>query len=352
MKYLFFTVLMIAFLWFDWAKAEPLPAPDIQWKSIELDAGRLARVLSKPYNGMIIDTHVHFLKGLDDGGVPEVLEKIANAKVSRVLVLPTPNEGINRYKQANASERRRFVELGGEAAGRLCSTTELTTWMDNANRDGYSETDWQERLGRLKDDLENQNCLGIGEIGPYHFAKKPGMAEIKFPFNFKPMMDVVALAAAKQVPLDVHAEPMTADGKSYEQKIFSGIALWFAKYPNLKLILSHSAMTNSTNLRALFIKYPRLMVNFKIVKIGGNLLWDRLQPITNLDLALFEDWALLMEEFPDRFMIGTDSRFGSEQYQGKRYRRNIKKIRQILGSLNKKAAKQIAYKNAERVFGN
>jgi len=350
MKNLFFTALMGAFFWVDWANAEPLPAPDIQWKSIELDAERPVRALSKSYKGPIIDTHVHFLKGLDNGGVPDVLKKINIAKINRVLVLPTPNEGINRYKQANASERRRFVELGGEKAGRLCGSTELTTWMDDANRDGYSETDWQERLSRLKDDLEQGHCLGIGEIGPYHFAKKPGMAEIEFPFNFKPMMDVVALAAQKQVPLDVHAEPMTVAGKSYERQIFSGLALWFAKHPDLKLILSHSAMTNSANLRALLKRYRGLMVNFKIVKIGGNLLWDQLQPITNLDLALFEDWALLMEDFPDRFMVGTDSRFGSKQYQGKRYRRSIKKIRQILGSINKKAAKQIAYQNAERVF--
>jgi len=345
-------LIVVAFPFFQYAQAESLPEPDIQWKHVDFDPDRASRPADGSYTGKIIDSHVHFLNGLDNGGVPDVLDKLKIAKVSRALVLPTPNEGIMKTKRGNASERRRFVRLGGASAGRLCGSTYLTNWMDDAFRGSYSETDLKDRLGRLEADLESGGCLGIGEIGPYHFEKKPGMASIHFPFNFKPLMGVVALAAKMRVPLDVHAEPMTADGVSYEKQILSGLALWFGRYPDLKLILSHTAMTSPEILRALFEKYPSLMVNMKLVKIGGKLKWDQLHPISNNDNELFEDWALLMEDFPDRFMVGTDSRFGAKQYLGKRYRRNIKKIRKVLGSLKPEVAEKIGYLNAERVFGN
>lgn len=117
-----------------------------------------------------------------------------------------------------------------------------------------------------------------------------------------------------------------------------------------RLILSHTGMTNPANARALLQAYPDLMMNLKMVRPGGSLKWDQLEPISNADDRLYEDWARLMEDLPERFMVGTDARFGTRHYAGKRYGTAIAKLRRILGSLDRHAAELIAHANARRVF--
>jgi hypothetical protein len=92
------------------------------------------------------------------------------------------------------------------------------------------------------------------------------------------------------------------------------------------------------------------MMNLKVVRPGRKLRWEHLGPIANGEGKLFEDWALLMEEMSERFMIGSDARFGASQYQGRKYRKKIKRLRRILGGLDNRAAQRIAYENARCFF--
>ena len=49
-------------------------------------------------------------------------------------------------------------------------------------------------------------------------------------------------------------------------------------------------------------------------------------------------------------MIGTDFHFGREGVQISKYKKKIKQVRRILGTIKPKAAKIIAYENAEKLF--
>jgi hypothetical protein len=91
------------------------------------------------------------------------------------------------------------------------------------------------------------------------------------------------------------------------------------------------------------------MMNFKPVTDQDN--WRNLEPITDNSGRIYEDWAELFEEMPERFMVGSDVKFGL--YKGNDmavYGTEIAQIREILGSLDAGAAEMIAYKNAERLF--
>ena len=109
-------------------------------------------------------------------------------------------------------------------------------------------------------------------------------------------------------------------------------------------------MTNSNNARALLETYPNIMMHFKLVRPGTKLNWKNLGPISKKNDELFEDWARLMEDMPYRFMVGTDFRWG--QNTPEKYTKRIKRIRQVLGSINPQAADMIAYENARRVYGD
>ena len=152
----------------------------------------------------------------------------------------------------------------------------------------------------------------------------------------------------------MHAEPVTPAGVSYEREVFGGIALLFRRHPGLKLILAHTAMTNPANARALLAAHHNLMMNLKITSKKKNLSWGNLGPIANRERQIYEDWATLMEDMSDRFMVGTDTHFwrerGSRVVDPERYRKEIKRMRRLLGSLNEAAADAIAHGNARRLW--
>ena len=332
----------------------PLPLAGFEVHKGPMDPGRPIRSQDKAYSGPIVDTHAHIhykRKFSSESKLPE--EILATAKkngVEHQIFLPTPNEGRFRNLDTNLNLRRQILKIGGKRVGLLCGSEYLTVWMEGIFHRGYTEEDLDRHLARLEQDIENGQCVGVGEIGPYHFEKKRGQNVIKFPLNFTPFLKMVGIIAEKKVWLDLHVEPMTPKGRSYEDEVFGGIALLYRLYPELRLILSHSAMTNSKNARALLETYPNLMMNLKAVLTGKSLAWDNLGPITNGKGELFEDWATLFEAMPERFMIGTDYRWGEKP--SKKYRKRIRGMRRILGSLDSSVASTIALKNAQRVFGN
>ncbi len=332
----------------------PLPPPGFEVHKGPMDPGRSARPHDKPYYGPIFDTHAHIhykRKFSSESKLPEeILATARKNDVERQIFLPTPNEGRFRNLDINLNLRRQILKIGGKRVGLLCGSEYLTVWMEGIFHRGYTEEDLDKHFALLDRDLNNGQCVGVGEIGPYHFEKKRGQNVIKFPLNFTPFLKMVGIVAEKKVWLDLHVEPMTPKGRSYEDEVFSGIALLYRLFPELRLILSHSSMTNSRNARTLLETYPNLMMNLKAVLSGKSLAWDNLGPITNGKGELFEDWALIFEEMHERFMIGTDFRWGEKP--SKKYRKKIRGMRRILGSLDPSVAAKIAHENALRVFGN
>ncbi len=67
---------------------------------------------------------------------------------------------------------------------------------------------------------------------------------------------------------------------------------------------------------------------------------------------MYEDWARLFEEMPERFMVGTDAKFGRKTFNTGKYRKKIKQIRRALGAVAPAAAILIAHENAQKMFGS
>ena len=337
------------------AAGPPLPAPDFQVDPSRWDPGRPARPPGS-YDGPIIDTHVHLHAPrsgpIADRNLEAILAAAEEAGVRRLIFLPTPNQERSRNSSEGMRGMRRLYEMGGGRVGYHCGSDHLTVWMHFAYRDGYRTAELENRLARIEAEIENGPCPAIGEIGPYHFEKRRGQRVIRFPMNFEPFLRLAGLAVRLGVWMDLHAEPVTPAGESVEDQVFGGIALLFRRYPGLKLILAHTGMTNPGNARALLRAYPNLMMHLKITS-RKNLSWANLGPIANPERELYEDWAALMEEMPERFMVGSDTQFWRATHRlvtPERYVRNVGRLRRLLGSLDPAAASLIAHGNAERLW--
>ena len=289
---------------------------------------------------------------LSEKHLSEILDVARDMGVERLIFEPTPNQERFTNFEDGMEGMRRLVDLGKGLAGHHCGSDHLTVWMHFAYRNGYEAAELDERLKRLEAELDGGKCTAIGEIGPYHFLKRDGQLLIDFPMSFEPFLKLAGLAAGRGVWLELHAEPVTPDGDSYEAKVFGGIALLFRRFPDLKLILAHTAMTNPANARALLGTYPNLMMNLKVTP--GNISWLNLGPVTNGERKIFDDWAALIEDFPDRFMVGTDTHFwrnsGGRVVTPERYVKVIKRLRRLLGTLDETAADALAHGNARRLW--
>ena len=247
----------------------------------------------------IFDTHVHYSR--DAWGVYppyKILKKLEAAGVYRALVSSTPDDGTLKL---HGQDKKRFIPALRPYRGAIGSGN----WVQDSGLIGYLE-------GRLKNGIYK----GIGEFHLFEVA----------PSDLKPLKAVTALALKYGVHLFVHsgAAPVEA---------------LFKMSPQVKVHWAHAGMNEPpTVVGDLLDKYQNLTVelSFRDGDIPG---------VTGIDPA----WLAVFQRHPDRFMIGSDTYVTPrwDDYPGL-----IDSHRSWLKHLPRPLAEAIAFKNAERVFGN
>jgi Tat protein secretion system quality control protein TatD with DNase activity len=333
---------------------------------------------SSEYSGPIIDTHFHITPARVGGKenaeeyIEELLELLDTNNIMNIIEMPTPNDLKPGEKRERYTKHRMHaidyvyeIDSSNKFLG-FCEPTGLPhLYMSEALEDEINSA-----LDELDSALKNDNCIGIGEFGPYHFAKIPKQKKsvIVMPLTFKPFLKMLSMIEDSGKYLVLHMEPMDSDGgplaedanpESYHSETLKLLDEILNNFPNLKLVLAHTAMTNSGNLKYLLDKYPNLISG---IKIQGHHIsksnWNYLEPIMKGFKPynnLYKDWFELIENYSNRFVIETDFKFlrlrrhfsGSpENYINK----HINRVRKILGLFSKDTAEKIAYKNAQRYF--
>ncbi len=335
-----------------------IPPPAFEVEHTRSDPARPVRSAGENYAGPLIDTHAHLYPpngrakaaaAIDKRELKEIIGLMQNLGVELVLFMPTPNDGIRPNQELGVVKRKMIKNLDPKRVMIFCASNYITTWLNSAYDNGYGEEELQNILTQLSNDIDSGEYAGVGEIGTYHFDKGFRRQHVlKYPPNFEPFLQIVDLIAKKGMWLDLHAETVDPKGTSYEKEVFGGLELLYRRNPDLKLLYSHTAMSNSINVRRILKTYPNVMMSIKIETRHDR--WKNLEPVVNTEGHVYEDWAQLFEEMPERFMIGADFHFGRKGVNLKKYKKRIKGFRQMLSTLNPQAAQFIAFENAQRVF--
>lgn len=265
--------------------------------------------------------------------------------------MPRPNDGLRSYQEKGVVKRHQIRELAPDQVINFCESNYITTWLNSIYlKNTHSGKKLQQVLERISQEANNGKCVGFGELPTYHFDKGYGHQQnvLTIPPNFKPFLDIVDHIAQHDMWFDLHSEPVTSDGKSYEVEIFGGLELIYKWNPNLKLIYSHTAMTNPQNARNILKHYPNVVMSIKIETKHNR--WRNLEPVVSEAGDLYEDWAELFEEMPTRFLVGSDFHFDRKNVNPKKYVRKMRLFKKLLGSLKPEVAKLIAMDNAQRYF--
>jgi hypothetical protein len=191
-------------------------------------------------------------------------------------------------------------------------------------------------LRLLEAELRWGQVRGIGEIFVNNLNSHPAdFKPIRFPADSPLMRRLWAFSATYRVPVHVHAEadgPTVAEMERLLESNRQGTWLW-----------AHTGFfIEPPALRRLFQQHPNLLceLSWRDERYG-----PRRIPISE-DGQLRPEWKELLEEFPDRFVVGTD--VGDSSLDG--YSFMIAYWRGILKQLSADSAEKLAHQNAERIL--
>jgi predicted TIM-barrel fold metal-dependent hydrolase len=245
----------------------------------------------------IFDAHIHYSRPDWQVFTPErILAILDRAGVQRALVSSTPDDGT---LQLYAAAPQRIVPFLRPYRTR----EDMGSWPSDSAVQAYVE----ERLQR-----------GIYKgIGEFHLSATQADAPTVRRF--------AELAAQQQLFFHAHVDDDT-------------VAKLLRLYPQVRILWAHAGMST-----------PAITVG-RLLEQSANL-WVELS--MRFDVAsggrLDPAWQAVFLQYPDRFMVGTDTWTTSrwdDLVPG------MQSVRSWLNQLPRDVAERIAYRNAERLFGN
>lgn len=239
----------------------------------------------------LVDSHIHYSHDAWDVVPPkEAVDILRAAGVKRAFVSSSSDEGTQRLYQVAPGlvvpVLRPYRRRG-----------ETSTWM-------HDET----VIAHVEARLAKHRYAGIGEFHVYG-------ADADLPV----VRRMVQLARARGLFLQVHSDA-------------EAVRRIFGQDPEARVLWAHAGFDTPENIRALLQGHTTLWCDLSF----------RVELATDgrLDAA----WRGLFLDFPDRFMVGTDT-YTPERWQ--EVADHARWARRWLSALPTEVARQIAYRNAE-----
>ena len=202
----------------------------------------------------IADTHIHYSHDAwETVPVPEVIGLMRKAGLRFAMVSSSSDEGTQRLYQA-------APELVVPSLRPYRSRGEISTWV----RDDTVVRHVEERLRRFR----------YAAIGEFHVFGAD--ADLPVPRRM--------VQLARQYNLILHAH---SDADAIERL--------FVQFPDARVLWAHAGFDRPANVRALLRKHRGLRADLAFRSDHGN--GGKVDP----------EWREAFQEFPDRFMVGTDT---------------------------------------------
>jgi hypothetical protein len=250
----------------------------------------------------LFDGHIHYSVGATQQYSPEQIVGILDgAGVRQALLSSTPNDGTvelyRRYPQRFIPELRPYRK-----------TWDLATWSVE-RRSWYRDPD---TVAFIEQELKRGIYRGIGE---FHLDGVEADTQV--------IRRIVQIASERKLWMHAHSDAEAID------KLF-------AHDPHARIIWAHAGMSVPPGvIDRMLARYPALWadLSYRDVAPGG---------------TLDTEWKALFLKYPDRFLYGSDTwipprweEVGSLTQQARGW----------LAQLPTDVAENIAWRNAERIFG-
>ncbi|MCP4663466.1 MAG: amidohydrolase family protein [bacterium] len=325
-----------------------------------------------PVELIYVDTHNH-LVGRVSGGLTRRFDysgpaetalatmDAAGVKINLVMPMPQDDEQENRLYLDDIlpvvkKYPGRFAVLGGGGS--------LNVMIQEAIKSGTVTESLKKKFDDTAAELIRKGVVGFGEMTAEHFSMKAGHHYESSPPNHPLFLRLADLAAKYDVPMDMHMEaipeetPLPSRLKSPPNPriLKPNIAEFeqlLAHNREAKIIWVHlgwdSTGKRTVDLtRKLLLRHSNLYLSIRVA--GGMQARNVVRETFPLDGRgnLKPDWLALFQEFPDRFLIGSDEiiQRGNRHPSAGSIRATVGMLRQLPQELQRK----IGYENAYRLY--
>ena len=250
----------------------------------------------------------------------------------------------------------RFAALGGGGS--------LNVMIQQAIKEGHVTTAMETKFDARALKLVRKGVVGFGEMTAEHFSMKEDHPYETAPPDHPLFLRLADLAAKYDLPIDIHMEaipeemPMPSRFQSPPNPriLKPNIAAFgrlLAHNRKAKVIWVHLGWDNTGKrtialTRRLLAENPNLYMS---IRIASDMQRRKVAKPTfplDKDGRLKQEWLVLFQEFPDRFLIGSD-----EIIKPANNHPSAGSIRSTVGMLEQlpwKLKSQIGYENAYRLY--
>jgi hypothetical protein len=272
-------------------------------------AAWVAAARAEPYAGPLFDAHLHYNEEAQQAHpIADVLGRLQRSGVRAIVANSRPNDGTKAL--AGATQATRAAGVGVVPFVRLYrNRADYTGWFKD-------ESVYQMVLQELAQGTAAGPYRGLGEFHLYESANANGPVARK----------LMRLAQDKGLAVLAHVDDDAID-------------LLLAHAPQARLIWAHTGIGGApvARVRALLQKHASLM---------GELSYR--PGLTDADGHLSAEWRALLVEFPQRFLIGSDTWINP---RWDAYESLMQEARLWLGDLPPAVASRIAWDNGAGLFG-
>lgn len=318
--------------------------------------------------GEWIDVHVHLIA--DKGSLEDFDEaaraalQIMDANGIRKMVVmspPRPNHNfdLESLKDVMAKYGQRISVMGGGGS--------LNPMLQEAGALAAVPDDLRERFEETARDYLAAGAKGFGEIAAHHVSLLPSHGYESVPADHPLMLLLADIAASQGVPIDLHFDPVPEEIPTPSQLTSPrNPPILKANLAGLEHLLEHNrratimwAHAGSDPVgfftpqlaRDMLGRHPNLCFSIRP-------LYRSPDALVNPRGGINREWIAVLRDFPDRFVIGTDSFIVVENYSGpdapKTFAmaasRQREAVQILLSKLPDDLARRIGYENAERIY--
>lgn len=315
-----------------------------------------------------IDVHFHLIA--DKGDVDSFDEaarralQIMDAERIRTIIVmspPRPGENFDVESLADIAKKygSRIAIFGGGGT--------LNPMLQEAGKSPELTEGVRRRFEETAQRIIASGAKGFGEITAHHVSLSPSHGYESVPADHPLLLLLTDIAAQHDVPIDLHFDPVPADvEKPPSLSSPRNPAVLKANLGGFERLLSHNRKAKivwahagadpvgyfTPNLvRELLGRHPNLALSVRpTAPFPGSMVHPK--------GAINDDWIAVLRDYPDRFVIGSDSFVVAKAYTGAEAPRIFEQraeiqrrgIRRLLSHLPAELARRIGYENAERIY--
>lgn len=320
--------------------------------------------LAQPFP--LVDTHAHFESlPYKDFAASEksALAAMTQWNIGMSLLMPPPRATLDPKTNYDIEELLPAIKANPGRLAALGGAGSLTIMLHNTSPEAVNDAVRQSFRQRAMEIIA-LGAVGFGEIPIQHLSLPnmgPRHAYENVPADHPLLLLLADIAAENDVPIDIHFDmvpndmPLPPPLKSPPNppKLQGNLPAFerlLTHNPKTRIVWAHVGFepirTRGPDIvRQLLTAHPNLYMSFRLGRTGPH-------PTMAMaaDGKLKPEWMALLQAFPDRFMLGSDSFYAGAGVSRGATAEGMENLRALVDQLPAELGRQLARDNATRVY--